>query len=103
MQNSGELEAGSDLTGGMSVVTRSSVGQIRFYPGGYINEALVLFPSLGVAVGNSPADPGAGNFSVTGTIQGGGYNSSDGTAGYTGTCAPGTTLTVKNGLITGCS
>jgi hypothetical protein len=103
MQNSGELEAGPDLAGGMSIVTRNSAGQIRFYPGGYINEALVLFPSLGAAVGNNPADPGAENLSVAGTIQGGGYKSSDGTAGFTGTCAPGTTITVKNGLITGCS
>lgn len=39
-----------------------------------------------------------------GTVQpGSNYKSSDGTAGFTGTCASTTTLTVKNGLITGCS
>lgn len=38
----------------------------------------------------------------TGTTKSGGYQSSDGTAGMTGSCLPTTTLTVKNGLVTGC-
>lgn len=39
-----------------------------------------------------------------GTVQpGSNYKSSDGTAGFTGSCASTTTLTVKNGLITGCA
>lgn len=33
----------------------------------------------------------------------GGYLSADSTPGFTGSCAPATTATVKNGLITGCS
>lgn len=39
----------------------------------------------------------------TGVVKAAGYQSSDGTAGFTGSCAPTTTITVKNGLITGCS
>ena len=38
-----------------------------------------------------------------GVVQSGGYKSSDGTAGYTGACADGTALTVKNGLVTACA
>jgi hypothetical protein len=40
--------------------------------------------------------------SFSGTVAAG-FKSSDGTAGFTGTCASTTTLTVKNGLIVGCS
>jgi hypothetical protein len=44
----------------------------------------------------------AGNITTTGTIKGGGYQSSDGSPGATGsfTTADGKTVTVKNGLIT---
>jgi hypothetical protein len=40
---------------------------------------------------------------VNGNIIANEYYSGDGTVGYTGSCGSGTTLTVKNGLITGCS
>ncbi len=40
---------------------------------------------------------------VGGTFQADDYYSGDGTQGYTGSCADGTSLTVKDGLITGCS
>ncbi|MEA3430360.1 MAG: hypothetical protein U9R08_03730, partial [Nanoarchaeota archaeon] len=40
---------------------------------------------------------------VNGTFQADDYYSGDGTQGYTGSCGSGTTLTVKDGLITGCS
>ncbi|MEA3430301.1 MAG: DUF2341 domain-containing protein [Nanoarchaeota archaeon] len=46
---------------------------------------------------------GADNYSVDGTFQADDYYSGDGTQGYTGSCGSGTTLTVKDGLITGCS
>jgi len=39
---------------------------------------------------------------ATGKVKGD-YYSSDGTAGYTGSCGAATTLTVKDGLITGCA
>lgn len=40
---------------------------------------------------------------VNGTMKADDYYSGDGTIGFTGTCAAATTLTVKDGLITGCS
>lgn len=44
-----------------------------------------------------------GMFDFSAPVKAGGYYSSDGTVGYTGSCADGTALTVKDGLITGCS
>jgi len=40
---------------------------------------------------------------VNGALQANDYYSGDGTQGYTGSCGSSTTLTVKDGLITGCS
>lgn len=44
-----------------------------------------------------------GNYTTLGTVQAADYRSGDGTLGYTGSCADGTSITVKDGLITGCS
>lgn len=44
----------------------------------------------------------AHNVSIEGNLSAGHYYSQDGTAGFTGTCASSTTITVKNGIITGC-
>lgn len=44
-----------------------------------------------------------GKWRTLGSMQANDYFSGDGTQGMTGTCGSGTTLTVKDGLITGCS
>lgn len=57
----------------------------------------------------NPKEVGSGILNIQGdlnideTIQAQDYYSGDGTQGYTGTCASGTTLTVKDGLVTGCA
>ena len=65
-------------------------GQLNLYSVG-ASENVMTFNYLTGAVG------------LPGVIQTGGYKSSDGTAGFTGTCAAATVATVKNGLIVGCS
>ena len=54
---------------------------------------------------NNTLDDGSGNITASGSIKGGGFKSSDGSAGITGTFTTaslvGKTVTFKNGLITG--
>lgn len=49
------------------------------------------------------SDGGIVNLTGNSILQSNDYYSGDGTQGMTGTCGSGTTLTVKDGLITGCS
>jgi hypothetical protein len=53
----------------------------------------------------NPKKVGTGILSVTGVVRAEGYQSSDGTAGWTGTFTEhtGKTVTVKNGLVTACA
>ena len=96
---SGGWKYASANTGGMGFSTSGGTG------GGKI----IVAPNNAGAAG-AAATPvtaltfdGSGNTTASGTVKAAGYQSSDGTAGYTGTCASTATLTVKNGLIVGCS
>ena len=59
-----------------------------------------LFYGASAAAGDKKLETTSTGIDVTGTVTpSGGYNSSDGTAGYTGSAAASATLTIKNGLI----
>jgi hypothetical protein len=71
------------------------------------NAMAVIDPDTGIAIFDNGAvkTDGSGNLTASGSIKGGGFNSSDGSAGITGTFTTaslvGKTVTFKNGLITG--
>lgn len=67
---------------------------------GTANDASIYYDATNLVI--NPKEVGSGILDVLGVIQSDGYNSSDGTAGATGTItlAAITTITVKNGLIT---
>ena len=76
-QDAGILHAGSNLTGGLSLLTQNPTASMRFYTGGYAsgNERMRIFASGGVSINNT-TDPGAGNFSIGATVPGGAPNGS---------------------------
>jgi hypothetical protein len=64
LPNSGAVESGSSLSGGLSILSRHASGNIRFYTGGYLdaNERMRIDASGNVGIGTST--PGNYRFAI---------------------------------------
>ena len=79
LQNSGVLQAGANLTGGISILTANTAGAIRLYTGGQ-NQRVIIDPAGNVGIGTpvpsallhvAGAAQVDGNLHANGTISGG--------------------------------
>jgi hypothetical protein len=85
---------------GVGLMPSTNSFNIWSYNGTTNTQRLTVDSSGNVGIGiTSPTTA----LDVNGALKAQGYKSSDGTAGYTGTCTAGMTITVKDGLITGCA